>query len=200
MMRAPIARASSVAAQPDWPLPEDRQRVPPGDIEPLQRHIGGARAAGNRGSFVETECVGQADERAGGHAHVRGIAAIAGEAIDDAAVQAHLAVALPAMMAFAAAVIMMHHHAVADPRLGVRDVRAPLDDNAARLVPADWQPLRVNIRLWRAIRAEIAAAQARTLDADNHIIRPRRRVRKLPQFHLTIPQKDESAHLHPPRF
>src|SRR5947207_5767665 len=47
-----------------------------------------------------------------------------------------------AMMALGAALIMVHHHPLADPGLLGIDRRADRDHNATRLVPHDHRPFR----------------------------------------------------------
>src|SRR5213592_1265229 len=68
---APSSRAHGRAEhrrrEAHGPLAEDRERVAPGDVEALQRAVGGAGPTRDRGALLEAERFGQRHERARGH-------------------------------------------------------------------------------------------------------------------------------------
>ena len=66
MTRAPIAAPSSVALSPTGPWPKTASVVAAGDAHALQRAVGGAGAAGDRGAFGEGQLVGQRHQRGAG--------------------------------------------------------------------------------------------------------------------------------------
>src|SRR5213592_4402459 len=74
----------------DGALAEDREGVAPGDVEALQRAVGGAGPARDRGALLEAERVGQGHERARRHLHVRRVPAVARHAVDDDPVRTEL--------------------------------------------------------------------------------------------------------------
>src|SRR5437773_2521214 len=75
---------------PEHVLAEDREGVAPGDVEALQRAVGGAGPARDRGALLEAERVGQGHERARRHLHVRRVPAVARHAVDDDPVRTEL--------------------------------------------------------------------------------------------------------------
>ncbi len=115
-------------------LADNGDGVAAGEIDPPQRLVGGAGAAGDRRAGGERQFVRQRHQRIGRYFHIRRMGAMAGPAIDDAAGVAHLRPAGAAVPAGAAAAIVMHHDAGADPDNALVDGAAGGGDDAARLV------------------------------------------------------------------
>src|SRR6202040_2082634 len=111
---APIALAYCVAASPTGPWPKIAMMSLP------ERFIR------------------QRDQRIGGDLEILRVAAMGIVAIDlDRHLLAELLPAGAAMVALGAALIMMHHHALADARFRGPDRGADRDHDAARFVPGD---------------------------------------------------------------
>src|SRR6516162_6714688 len=101
---------------------------------------------------------------------------MASRAIDYRALQTHLRPARATMLAGAAAVIVVIHHALADPGLLLADARAHCRDDAAGLAPGDDPGLPLDAaghcfaRLCRrAISVQIGATHSRRLDLQDHV-------------------------------
>ena len=105
------------------------------------------------------------------------------------------------MLAHRAALVVVHHDALADPRHLLADLGADRRDDAARLVPADHR-VRVDRQaadrlapgFRPAVLVEVAAAHARGLHLDDHLAGARGRVREFHQLDLAIALEDHAAH------
>jgi hypothetical protein len=191
--------------EPDRPLAEDGDRLAALQIEPLQRTVRRAGAAGDRRAGLERERVGQRHQRVYRHLHVLGMRAVAVCAEHGGAFEAHLRPARAAMLAAAAAGVVVIHHALPDARLVRRDAGAERDHDTARLVPGDH---RVGAAFesrrgvaWleaRAIDVQVAAAHSRSLDLEHHVARARSRIGKVAQLELAVTDKHDAFHGNPP--
>src|SRR5450631_858341 len=105
-----------------------------------------------------------------------------------------------AMVALGAALIMVHHHALADPRLLGIDRGADRDHDAAGFVPSDdgTVPHRNAGRLGLALRAavlmQVAAAHAGRLHLDNHVMGFRSGIGERHQFQSAFSREYNAAH------
>jgi len=106
-------------------------------LDPSQRAPGRAGAAGDGGPGDEGERVGQRHQRRHRHLHVLRVAAVTAGAVDHRSLEAHLRPARAAVLAVPAAVVMVVHHAFADPGFLVGDGGAHCRDDAAGLVTGD---------------------------------------------------------------
>ena len=122
-------------AEPHRPLAEDRERVAARDVQTLERAVGGPGAARDRRALLERDGVRHGHQREGRHLHEGRMGAVAGHAVDGDAVAAELRPAGAAVLAPAAALVVMVHHAAADQRR--IDAGADGVHDAARLVAAD---------------------------------------------------------------
>src|ERR1700732_4661603 len=93
---------------------------------------------------------------------------------EDGFLLAELRPARAAMLAHGAALVMVHHDALANPRHLLADLGADRRDDAARLVAADDRVRfarqaadRLATRFWPAILVQIAAAHTGGLHFDN---------------------------------
>jgi hypothetical protein len=105
------------------------------------------------------------------------------------------------VLAIAAAVVVVIHHALADAGLLLGDAGAHRRDDPARLVAGDHSGLPLDAsghrlgRLGRrAIVVQVAAAHARGLDLENHVSRARCRIRELLQLELSISDEHDAFH------
>jgi len=100
-------------------LAEDRQRVVAGKGScGVVRCRRCRKPAGDRGACRKRQFVRQRHQRVGGHLEILRVAAMGVVAIDlDRHLLAELLPSGAAMVALGAALIVMHHHALADPRL-----------------------------------------------------------------------------------
>jgi hypothetical protein len=105
------------------------------------------------------------------------------------------------VLAVAAAVIVVVHHALADPGLLLGDTGAHRRDDAAGLVAGDHTGLPLDAaghgpgRLRRgAIVVQVAAAHARRLDLEDHVSGAWCRIGELPELELPISEKDDASH------
>src|SRR5207248_9350407 len=104
--------------EPDRALTENRDGVVARKVHPAQRTIGGARTARDRCTRRERQLVRQGYQGVGRHFQVVRMAAMGVIAVHlDRDLLAELLPAGAAMVALRAALIVMHHHALADPRL-----------------------------------------------------------------------------------
>src|SRR5271165_4524181 len=106
-----------------------------------------------------------------------------------------------AVLAHRAALVMVHHDALADPRHLLADLGADRCDDAAGLVAADDRVRvdrqaadRLAARFGAAILMQIAAAHPRGLHLDDDLSRAWRRVRKLHELDFSVARKDYAAH------
>src|ERR1700730_11676237 len=120
---------------------------------------------------------------------------------EDGFLLAELRPARAAMLAHGAALVMVHHDALANPRHLLADLGADRRDDPARLVTADdrvrvdGRPAdRLATRFWPAILVQIAAAHPRGLHLDDDLAGARGRVRKLHQLDLAPAREDYAAH------
>src|SRR5687768_3568487 len=109
--------------------------------------------------------------------------------VDHGSREAHLCPARPAMLAVAAAVVVMVHHALADPGLLVGDTGAHRGDDATGLVASNHAGLSLDAARHRpgrmgggAIVVQVAAAHARCLDLEDHVPRAWRWIGELPEL------------------
>src|SRR5262249_22711723 len=122
-----------------------------------------------------------------------------GDAIDGAAANAHLRPAGLTMLTGAAAGVVMHHDARTDTGRALIDSGASRCHDAARLMSGDDRALNLaeskrGGRTGCAVEFEIAAAHARGLDFDDHIVRPRYRIWKFGKLELSIAEESHAAH------
>src|SRR2546421_5138471 len=109
-----------------------------------------------------------------------------------------------AMVALRATLIVMHHHALADPRLLGIDGRADRDDDPARLVAGDDGALvhgnaaRLGLAFRATILMQVAAAHAGRLHFDDDVVGIGGGVFELHQFQFAFAVKDNTAHRSPP--
>src|SRR5262249_16661428 len=133
------------------------------------------------------------------------VAAMTAGAVDHRSLEAHLRPAGAAVLAVAAAVVMVVHHALADPRFPVGDGAAHRRDHAAGLVTGDHAggPLDAArdaaTRIGRgAVVVQVAAAHARGLDLKDHVARAGCRIGELSELELAISEKHDAFHGPPP--
>src|SRR5437764_10771512 len=113
---------------------------------------------------------------------------------------AELRPARAAVVAHGAALVMVHHDALADLRLRLADPGADRRDDAAGLVPGDDRLGRrresadCRAALWPPVLVQIAAAHARGLHFDDDLALARRRVGKVHQLELAFALKYNPAH------
>src|SRR3989442_938910 len=194
-------RAQHRRGEAHGPLAEDRERVAPGDVEALERAVGGAGPARDRGALLEAEGVGQGHERPRRHLHVGRVPAVARHAIHDDAVRTELRPADAAVLAAPAALVVMVHHARPRRRLVLRDAGPARGDDAARLVAGDDGPgARAEAERGGgvadgAVGVEIAPAHAGGLDGDDDLARARGRVGELAELELPVAEEDDALHL-----
>src|SRR5262249_16784747 len=139
------------------------------------------------------------------HLHVLRVAAVTAGAVDHRSLQAHLRPARAAVLAVTAAVVMVVHHALADPGFLVGDSGAHCRDDAAGLVTRDHagRPLDATrddaTRIgWGAVVVQVAAAHARGLDLEDHVARAGARMGELSELQLAISEKYDAFHAPPP--
>ena len=122
----------------DRSLAEQRDRVIAGDLEPAQRAIGGARSARDRRPSGKRQLIVQRHQSEGRHLQITRMSAMGIVAVDeDRLFLTQLRPAGPAVLANRAALVMVHHDPLADPRHFLADTGADRRDDAARLVAAD---------------------------------------------------------------
>src|SRR6185312_14087658 len=129
------------------------------------------------------------------------MAAVAARAVDHRAREAHLRPASPAVLAVAAPVIVVVHHALADARLLLGDPGAYRGHDAAGLVAGDHAGLPLDAaghgsaRIGRsAIVVQVAAAHARGLDLEDHVPGAGCRIGELSDFQLSVSQEHNAFH------
>jgi hypothetical protein len=190
------------AGQADRPLAEDRNRVPAGDVHAPKRAIGGAGAARDRRARREAQALMQRHHRVGRHLQVPGMPAVRIVAIDlHRHLLAELLPAGAAMAALGAALIVMHHHAVADPGFRGTDARPCRHDDAAGLVPGNdgigarryagacpGQVLRA------AVLVQVGPAHAGGLHFKHHFPRSRRGIGEGHDLDGTFTGKHDATH------
>src|SRR6266850_1744966 len=192
--------AEQGGAEPDRSLAEDRQGVAARDVQPLQRAVRGAGAAGDRRAFLEGKRVREGHEREGRHGHVRRVAAVAGHAVDDDALAAELSPADAAMLAAPAALVVVDHYALAGRCVGFADAGAAGGDDAAGLVAGHDRAARAAEAQRgdgvadRAIGMQIAPAHPRSFHGDDDLAGTRRRVGEFPQLELALSEENYATH------
>ena len=160
--------------QPDRPETGHQQGVPAGDVEPQQRLVGRAEAAGDQRPVDVRQGVGQrqagASPRRAGSRRGRRRAASRRPLGD--AVGAADQVAAAALLADPAAGDVVDHHPVAHGEPPA--ARADRDDLAARLVPGDdaLVGLRPVAEVLAVDRPDVAAADRRRLHRQQHLAGP----------------------------
>jgi hypothetical protein len=85
----------------------------------------------------------------------------------------------------------MDHHALADGRLVLFHAGAAGNNDATRLVAADYL---AHLSSRSAIGRQVAAAHAGCLDLNDDLARSGRRVRELAQLQLALSKKDDALH------
>src|SRR5262249_21908674 len=102
-------------------------------------------------------------------------------------------------------VVMVVHHALADPGFPVGDGGAHCRDHAAGLVTGDHAGRALDAtrddstRIGRgAVGVQVAAAHARGLDLEDHVARAGCRIGELPELELAISEKHDAFHGPPP--
>src|SRR5207249_3617650 len=197
MTRAPMTTANCVTDKPTGPWPKMASVSPPCRLIRFSR----AGTAGDRRAGDEGERVRQRYQCRHRHLHVFRVAAVAARAEDHRAREAHLRPPRPAMLAGAAAVVVVVHHALADPGLPLGDPGAHRCDDAAGLVAGDHAGLPLDAaghgpgRLGRgAIVVQVATAHARRLDLEDHVSGTGCRIGELSELELSISEKDDAFH------
>src|SRR5262249_17931351 len=135
------------------------------------------------------------------HLHVSCVAAVTAGAVDHRSLEAHLRPARAAVLAGAAAVVMVVHHALADAGVGVGDGGAHRPDHAAGLGTGDHARRALDAtrddatRIGRgAVIVQVAAAHARGLDREDHVARAGYRIGELSELELSISEKHDAFH------
>ena len=104
------------------------------------------------------------------------------------------------MVALGAALIMMHHDALADARLPRIDGGAERDHDAAGLVSGDDGPVPHRNAGWlrlafrAAVLVQVAAAHAGRLHLDHHVMGIRSGIGKLHQLQSAFAREHNAAH------
>src|SRR3984893_4992360 len=106
-------------------------------------------------------------------------------AVDHRSLEAHLRPARTAVLSVAAAIVMVVHHALADPGFLVGDGGAHCRDDATRIGRG-------------AVVVQVAAAHARGLDLEDHVARAGYRIGELSELQLAISEKPAAFHGPPP--
>src|SRR6185295_7098562 len=126
--------------------------------------------------------------------------AVARHAVDHDALTAELSPADLAVLAVAAALVVVDHHALARRRVGLADTGATRGDDTARLVTGDdgstraAQAQRCGRVADGAIGMQIAPAHSRGLHGDDDFAGPRRRVREFTQLELSSTEENDATH------
>src|SRR5581483_12091276 len=122
------------------------------------------------------------------------------------ALEAHLGPAAAAVLAVAAPVIVVIHHALADPGLGRRHTCADRYHHTARLVPGDDTLGTLDASRHRPARlrggpvvVQIAAAHAGGLDLQHDVAGSGRRIGKVAQLEPAVAEKNHALHVAPPK-
>ncbi len=191
------------AGQSDRSLAEDRNRIIPGQVHPAQCAIGGARSARDRRTGGERQLVGQRHQRVGRHLQILRVPAMRVGAVDlHRDLLAKLLPAGAAMIALRAALVVVHHHPLADACLLRIHARADGEDHTARLVPGDHRigvlrkPGGGALAAFRTtVLVQVAAAHARGFHFDNHLVGARGGIGKFHQFELAFSGEHHAAHL-----
>src|SRR5205807_1368285 len=133
------------------------------------------------------------------------VAAMTAGAVDHRSLEAHLRPARAAVLAVAATVVMVIHHALADPGFLASDGDSHCRNDAAGLVTGDHagRPLDAarddSARIGRgAVVVQVAAAHARGLDLEDHVARAGCRIGELSELQLAISEKHDAFHGPPP--
>ena len=109
------------------------------------------------------------------------------------------------MVAHGAALVVVHHDALADLGLRRADPRPDRGDDAAGLVPGDGRLARRREAAGRAaalrppVLVQVAAAHARRLHLDDDLAFARGRIGEVHQLELAFAGKHHPAHRSPPR-
>ena len=104
------------------------------------------------------------------------------------------------MVAHGAALVVVHHDALADLRLDLRDAGADRGDDAAGLVPGDDRlggdrQAADRLAAFRpAVLVQVAAAHARGLHLEDDLALAGGRIGKFHQLELAVAQEHHSAH------
>src|SRR5262245_56669857 len=201
MTRAPITMTSCVADNPTGPWPKMAIVSPPCRLSrfsaphavPVPHEIAAPvtkESESGRGTSVPT-----------GTFMYLACAPCPARAVNDGALEAHLRPAGATVLAVATAVVVVIHHALADTRFLLGDAGTHRRHDAAWLVPGDHSGLPLDApghgagRLGgRAIVVQVAAAHARGLDLEDHVSRPRCRIRELSQLEFSISEEHDAFH------
>jgi hypothetical protein len=126
---------------------------------------------------------------------------VTARAIHHRSLEAHLRPAGAAVLAGAAAVVVVVHHALADLGLLVGDAGAHRGDDATGLMASDHTrlpsdaaghgPGRLGVG---AIVVQVAAAHARCLDLEDHVSWAGGRIGELSELQLPISEKDDAVY------
>src|SRR3954447_21623990 len=106
------------------------------------------------------------------------------------------------MVAYGAALVVMHHDALTDFRLNFGDARPDRGDDAARLVPGDDRlggdrQAADRLAAFRpSVLVQVAAAHAGGLYFQDDLALAAGRVREFHHFELAVAQEHHAAHPH----
>src|SRR5262249_34178609 len=123
-------------------LAEYGKRVFAGQPQPPNPSVGRSRSASDGRSFLERKLVGKRHVGVCRHLHVLRVSAVARNAVRDDPFGAELRPADATMAAYAAAGIVVVHHALPDLRLLFRNARPDRSDDPAWLVTGNDRPFR----------------------------------------------------------
>src|SRR5258708_25284694 len=161
---------------------------------------GGGRDAGGS-PRRERQFVRQRNQRIGRHLQILRVAAMGIVAVDlDRHLLAGLLPSGAAMVALGAALIMMHHHALADVSFLRTDRGADRDHHAARFVPGDhrtvthWDARRLRLTFGAAVLMQVAAAHAGRLHLDDDVVSIWCGIGELHQFQPAFAREYNAAH------
>src|ERR1700733_11946836 len=183
-------------------LAENRDRVVARQPHPPQRAVRRAGATGDRCTGGEADLVRQRHQRIGRHPQIPRVATVRVAAVD---LHRHfLAELLPAgaaLVALRAALVVMHHHALADPRFLLRHAGTDRGHYAARFVAGNhrigvlWEAGRLARLAFRpTVLVQVAAAHAGRLHLDYDFLRAGCGVGELHHLQFTTTGEHDTTH------
>ena len=211
--RTPIALATWMADRPTGPMPNTASVSRPLSSSRSSAAIGGAHAARHCGARGEADVGGKMDQRAGRYLHVVGMTPVRGVAEHGGAFVAHLDPAGPALIAIAATLVVIHHHAIALAERPRVHVLADLRDHAARLVAGDDRRIGRQAVLGEEggaavaegraalapVMVQVAAAETRRLHFEHDLVVAGDGIVEAHELELAMPGENDALHGDPPR-